>query len=82
VNASGFVDDDSPYGKQDDKGTYYFEFSRPLRTMDQFQQVFIYYLSHYFSHYYMKISVARHMCTKEVTWSDIFMSSLFCSFDN
>ncbi|VAH90230.1 unnamed protein product [Triticum turgidum subsp. durum] len=35
---SGFVDDDSPYGKKDDKGTYYFEFSRPLRTMDQFQQ--------------------------------------------
>ncbi|GJN08063.1 hypothetical protein PR202_ga25951 [Eleusine coracana subsp. coracana] len=33
-----FVDDDSPYGKQDEKGTYYFEFSRPLRTMDQFQQ--------------------------------------------
>ncbi|XP_004984604.2 FIP1[III]-like protein [Setaria italica] len=35
---SGFVDDDNPYGKQDEKGTYYFEFSRPLRTMDQFQQ--------------------------------------------
>ncbi|KAF0915451.1 hypothetical protein E2562_036296 [Oryza meyeriana var. granulata] len=35
---SGFVDDDSPYGKQDEKGTYYFEFSRPLRTMDRFQQ--------------------------------------------
>jgi len=39
----GFVDDDNPYGKQDEKGTYYFEFSRPLRTMDQFQQVLIYY---------------------------------------
>jgi hypothetical protein len=38
----GFVVDDDPYGKQDDKGTYYFEFSRPLRTMDQFQQVLIY----------------------------------------
>ncbi|CAN6325429.1 unnamed protein product [Urochloa humidicola] len=35
---SGFVDDDNPYGKQDEKGTYYFEFSRPLRTMDRFQQ--------------------------------------------
>jgi hypothetical protein len=35
---SGFVDDDSPYGKQDEKGTYYFEFSRPLRTMDRLQQ--------------------------------------------
>jgi hypothetical protein len=49
VNSSGFVDDDSPYGKQDDKGTYYFEFSRPLRTMDQFQQVLIYYLVSFFS---------------------------------
>jgi hypothetical protein len=37
----GFVDDDNPYGQQDEKGTYYFEFSRPLRTMDQFQQVLI-----------------------------------------
>jgi hypothetical protein len=43
VKFPGFVDDDNPYGKQDEKGTYYFEFSRPLRTMDQFQQVVIYY---------------------------------------
>ncbi|TVU47300.1 hypothetical protein EJB05_06895 [Eragrostis curvula] len=38
IGPKGFLDDDSPYGKQDEKGTYYFEFSRPLRTMDQFQQ--------------------------------------------
>ncbi|XP_072976433.1 uncharacterized protein [Typha angustifolia] len=35
---SGFVEDDSPYADQGLKGTYYFEFSRPLRTMDRFQQ--------------------------------------------
>ncbi|XP_021837054.1 uncharacterized protein [Spinacia oleracea] len=35
---SGFVDEDSPYASNGKKGTYYFEFSRPLRTMDWFQQ--------------------------------------------
>lgn len=36
---TGLVEEDSPYGKAGDKGTYFFEFSRPLRTMDRFQQV-------------------------------------------
>ncbi|KAJ6794322.1 Uncharacterized protein M6B38_231940 [Iris pallida] len=31
---SGFTEDDSPYAEGGKKGTYYFEFSRPLRTMD------------------------------------------------
>nr|CAD1828568.1 unnamed protein product [Ananas comosus var. bracteatus] len=35
---SGFLEEESPYGDQGNKGTYYFEFSRPLRTMDRFQQ--------------------------------------------
>ncbi|XP_009411626.2 uncharacterized protein LOC103993326 [Musa acuminata AAA Group] len=35
---SGMVEEDSPYGKDGEKGTYFFEFSRPLRTMDRFQQ--------------------------------------------
>ncbi|CAN6469029.1 unnamed protein product [Victoria cruziana] len=35
---SGFVEEDSPYSANGKKGTYYFEFSRPLRTMDHFQQ--------------------------------------------
>ncbi|GAB2298432.1 hypothetical protein Dimus_032497 [Dionaea muscipula] len=35
---SGFVDEDSPYSINGQKGTYYFEFSRPLRTMDHLQQ--------------------------------------------
>ncbi|KAJ9171710.1 hypothetical protein P3X46_015034 [Hevea brasiliensis] len=35
---SGFVEEDSPYGSDGQKGTYFFEFSRPLRTMDRFQQ--------------------------------------------
>ncbi|KAG6504971.1 uncharacterized protein LOC121985688 [Zingiber officinale] len=35
---SGLVEEDSPYGKGGEKGTYFFEFSRPLRTMDHFQQ--------------------------------------------
>ncbi|KAJ4727826.1 heme binding [Melia azedarach] len=35
---SGFVDEDSPYASGGQKGTYYFEFSRPLRTMDHIQQ--------------------------------------------
>ncbi|EXB28569.1 hypothetical protein L484_009728 [Morus notabilis] len=35
---SGFVEDDSPYAKDGKKGTYYFEFSRPLRTLDRLQQ--------------------------------------------
>ncbi|KAK2968743.1 hypothetical protein RJ640_020379 [Escallonia rubra] len=35
---SGFIEEDSPYGSTGQKGTYYFEFSRPLRTMDRLQQ--------------------------------------------
>ncbi|KAK1291701.1 hypothetical protein QJS10_CPB17g01053 [Acorus calamus] len=35
---SGFVAEDSPYAQGGQKGTYYFEFSRPLRTMDRHQQ--------------------------------------------
>ncbi|KAL9435519.1 hypothetical protein AB3S75_021734 [Citrus x aurantiifolia] len=35
---SGFVEEDSPYASGGQKGTYYFEFSRPLRTMDHIQQ--------------------------------------------
>ncbi|KAM5550191.1 hypothetical protein ABKV19_001240 [Rosa sericea] len=35
---SGFVEEDSPYASDGQKGTYYFEFSRPLRTMDRLQQ--------------------------------------------
>lgn len=35
---SGFIEEDSPYGSSGKKGTYYFEFSRPLRTMDRLQQ--------------------------------------------
>ncbi|PPD86487.1 hypothetical protein GOBAR_DD16579 [Gossypium barbadense] len=33
-----FVEEDSPYSKGGEKGTYYFEFARPLRTMDRLQQ--------------------------------------------
>ncbi|XVF32912.1 hypothetical protein REPUB_Repub17cG0123700 [Reevesia pubescens] len=35
---SGFVEEDSPFSTGGQKGTYYFEFSRPLRTMDHLQQ--------------------------------------------
>lgn len=35
---SGFVEEDSPYASAGQKGAYYFEFSRPLRTMDRLQQ--------------------------------------------
>ncbi|XP_022153329.1 uncharacterized protein LOC111020848 [Momordica charantia] len=35
---SGFVVEDSPYSSDNQKGTYYFEFSRPLRTSDRLQQ--------------------------------------------
>eukprot|EP00262_Sarcandra_glabra_P003643 TRINITY_DN14396_c0_g1_i1.p1 TRINITY_DN14396_c0_g1~~TRINITY_DN14396_c0_g1_i1.p1 ORF type:complete len:366 (+),score=42.31 TRINITY_DN14396_c0_g1_i1:107-1204(+) len=35
---SGFIEEDNPYGTAGQKGTYYFEFSRPLRTMDRLQQ--------------------------------------------
>ncbi|XP_010413283.1 PREDICTED: uncharacterized protein LOC104699643 [Camelina sativa] len=35
---SGYVEEDSPYTPDGKKGTYYFEFSRPLRTMDRLQQ--------------------------------------------
>ncbi|KAL7119956.1 hypothetical protein ACP275_02G093700 [Erythranthe tilingii] len=34
----GFIEDDSPYGTSAEKGIYYFEFSRPLRTTDLLQQ--------------------------------------------
>ena len=36
---TGFIEDESPYGEKGKRGTYFFEFSRPLRTMDRFQQV-------------------------------------------
>lgn len=36
---TGFIEEDSPYASDGKKGTYYFEFSRPLRTMDRLQQV-------------------------------------------
>ncbi|KAI4349752.1 hypothetical protein L6164_010312 [Bauhinia variegata] len=35
---SGFIEDESPYADNGKKGTYFFEFSRPLRTMDRLQQ--------------------------------------------
>ncbi|XP_068663476.1 uncharacterized protein [Aristolochia californica] len=35
---SGFLEGDSPFSTSGQKGTYYFEFSRPIRTMDRFQQ--------------------------------------------
>ncbi|KAG5078809.1 hypothetical protein AAZX31_02G010800 [Glycine max] len=35
---SGFVEDESPYADNGKKGTYFFEFSRSLRTMDHLQQ--------------------------------------------
>lgn len=35
---SGFVAEDSPYSSEDQDGKYFFEFSRPLRTMDRLQQ--------------------------------------------
>lgn len=35
---SGFVKEDSPYASNTQPGTYYFEFSRPLSTMDRLQQ--------------------------------------------
>ncbi|GAV83061.1 EB_dh domain-containing protein [Cephalotus follicularis] len=35
---SGFVEEDNPYASGGQKGTYYFEFSRPLRTTDRLQQ--------------------------------------------
>ncbi|XP_069147464.1 uncharacterized protein [Solanum lycopersicum] len=35
---SGFIKDDSPYSSSNQSGAYYFEFSRPLRTMDRLQQ--------------------------------------------
>ncbi|CAI9769376.1 unnamed protein product [Fraxinus pennsylvanica] len=38
ANHSGFVEEDSPYASPGEKGTYYFEFTRPMRTMDHLQQ--------------------------------------------
>ncbi|CAM8942619.1 unnamed protein product [Rhodiola kirilowii] len=35
---SGYVEADSPYTTSGQNGDYYFEFSRPLRTMDRLQQ--------------------------------------------
>ncbi|KAL5561030.1 hypothetical protein UlMin_030777 [Ulmus minor] len=35
---SGFVEEDNPYTSNGQKGTYFFEFSRPLRTADRLQQ--------------------------------------------
>ncbi|GFZ07224.1 heme binding protein [Actinidia rufa] len=35
---SGFIEEDSPYASSGKKGTYCFEFSRSLRTMDRLQQ--------------------------------------------
>ncbi|XP_009409848.2 uncharacterized protein LOC135678998 [Musa acuminata AAA Group] len=38
ISGSSFIEEDSPFGKRGLKGTYSFEFSRPLRTMDRLQQ--------------------------------------------
>ncbi|KAF7804938.1 heme-binding protein [Senna tora] len=38
VHSAGFVEDENPYAENGKKGTYFFEFSRPLRTMDHLQQ--------------------------------------------
>ncbi|KAK4739391.1 hypothetical protein R3W88_003088 [Solanum pinnatisectum] len=35
---SGYSEEDSPYSTKGQKGTFYFEFSRTLRTMDRLQQ--------------------------------------------
>ncbi|KDP28276.1 hypothetical protein JCGZ_14047 [Jatropha curcas] len=35
---TGFVEEESPYASDGQKGTYFFEFSRTLRTMDRLQQ--------------------------------------------
>ncbi|XP_078443165.1 heme binding protein [Wolffia australiana] len=35
---SAFIEKDSPYSPNGQKGTYYFEFSRPIRTSDRVQQ--------------------------------------------
>ncbi|KAK9161747.1 hypothetical protein Syun_008088 [Stephania yunnanensis] len=35
---TGFLEEDSPYSSAGQKGKFYFEFSRPLRTMDRLQQ--------------------------------------------
>lgn len=39
LHLEGFVEEDSPYSPDAQKGTYFFEFSRPLRTRDHLQQV-------------------------------------------
>ncbi|XP_047313175.1 uncharacterized protein LOC124916494 [Impatiens glandulifera] len=38
TRSSGFVEEDNPYGSEGQSGAYYFEFSRPFRTMDRLQQ--------------------------------------------
>ncbi|XP_022895768.1 uncharacterized protein LOC111409896 [Olea europaea var. sylvestris] len=38
TNHSGFIEEDSPYASSGQNGTYYFEFTRPMRTMDCLQQ--------------------------------------------
>ncbi|CAA3020763.1 domon-like ligand-binding domain-containing precursor [Olea europaea subsp. europaea] len=35
---SGYVEEDNPYASSGQKGTYYFEFTRSMRTMDRHQQ--------------------------------------------
>ncbi|CAD6210917.1 unnamed protein product [Miscanthus lutarioriparius] len=72
---SGFVDDDNPYGKQDEKGTYYFEFSRPLRTMDQFQQDAQFTIGHP-----SNMSVAFWYPTDGKTWSNSDHYSASCNW--
>lgn len=38
---AGLVEDDNPFIADNGKGAYTFEFSRPLRTMDRLQQVYL-----------------------------------------
>ncbi|XP_039036748.1 uncharacterized protein LOC120173740 [Hibiscus syriacus] len=38
IDNSGFVEEDNPYSTGGQTGTYYFGFTRPLRTMDRLQQ--------------------------------------------
>lgn len=71
------MEEDSPYSSDSDgqKGTYSFEFSRPLRTMDRLQQVKMKQLLEILARKANKSIDSLFMCVG--SWIDLVFETLF-----
>lgn len=69
---TGFMEEDSPYASDGQKGTFYFEFSRPLRTMDRLQQVHLQISS------YQKWFILFYFLSQRLLFSQSFVHFVLC----